>query len=355
MDAILTGADAPSLSHAAQRSASHTKDTGVHEHVFTTHLVRAIPRRAPVPVRLIVGNEQRLLEVDRPKSFNEWTLISTEGRAKRTTGLGPPGLRTLAKHVVSRFAPAVRTGYFFDTRFVEPNNVSHLLIETIPLCLRIREAVDDVTFVFHPVRQRFRELLAYFDIDPLCTFRPVRGRELTFRVARGLAQYEIGTSFDAPIYSYTGEVYSRYVTKRQGSSRVFLSRRGPRSLLNATEVNAMLEAHGFDVLFLEDYSIPQQIAIMQAADDVVAIHGAALAYLALKRSTQSVIEILPPNVYHDHFPNAVGHKVERYVQLIPYFDDAVQFAGWSAIHRHKQQPFALDLDQLRLALRTAGI
>ncbi len=320
---------------------------------FAKHLVQPVPPRDTVPVRLFVGDVERRMEVARPRRVDELTCVSREGCSKRTRDLGGFGPRMLARRAVTDFAPHVRTGYFLDTRFVEPNNISHLLMDIIPMCLCVKKVVDDPTFVFRPLQGRFRELLSHFGIEPLCTYRPVSGIHLSFRLARGLAQFEIHDTDEAPLYSYTGEVYPEPACRSAGT-RIFISRRGVRAPLNAAELNAFLEARGFSVLYLEDHPIAEQIAIMQQAEDVAAIHGAALAYLALKDRTRTVVELLPPNVYHDHFPIGIGHKVDNFIQVMPCLDEQVQFQGWPAIFACKQQPFAVDLNQLARALDAAG-
>lgn len=318
--------------------------------VYTKHLVRSVPQRGAVPVHLLVGEEQKRLDVARPMDFNDITLLSGSACSKRTDDLGALGPRTLAKRSISRWGRPIEAGYFFDTRYKEPNNISHLLMDIIPLCLCVKAAVPDAKFIFRPLEPRFRELLEHFGIQPISTYRPVSGQQLSFRLSRGLSQYEIKGSFDAPVYSYTGEVYGDYIEERTGPSKIFVSRRGPRSPVNADELNAFLENRGFRIVYLEDHPIAEQIALMQGADEVVAIHGAAIAYLALKNRTRTFVELMPPHVYHDHFAIGIGHKVSNFFQLIPSFDDDVQFDGWSAIFGHKQQPFSVDLTQLGVAL-----
>lgn len=318
--------------------------------LFTRHMVQPVPPREPVPVGLFAGNRRLALDVRRPMEFGALTLLSRRACSRRSADLEGLGPRAIAKRAIARWSRPIQTGYFLDTRQIEPNNVSHLLMDIIPLCLSARRALGNVTCVFRPLQPRFEELLRYFAIEPVCTYRPVSGDSLSFRLSRGLAQFGIETQFDAPLYNYTGEVYADWVAAGKGQRKVFVSRRGPRSPTNAAELDALLSARGFATIYLEDFPIAEQIAAMQAADHVVAIHGAALAYLALKHRTRSVIEIMPPHVYHDHFPLGIGHKVDRYVQLIPNFDEDVQFQGWPAIYRHKQAPFAVDLRQLEAAL-----
>jgi hypothetical protein len=324
--------------------------------LYAKHLVRPVPACGRVPVQLIVGKEPRLLELERFKHFSDLTLVSRESCSKRTSDLRAINPHSLVKRLIGEHARPIETAYFFDTRFMDSNNISHLLMDVIPLCLCVKEVVRSPAFIFRPLGSRFRELLSYFGMEPICTYKPVRGRELSFRLTRGLAKFEIEAAFDVPIYSYTGEVYSDYFRATgEHPRKVFLSRRGPRAPVNEAQAVSLLQSRGFETLYLEDYSIPEQVSLIQAADDIVAVHGAAMAFLTLKESIRTVVELLPPSVYHDHFPIGLGHKTEKFFQLIPSFDDDVQFRGWSAISRCKDQPFSIDLDQLTMALDAAGI
>lgn len=325
--------------------------------IHTMHWVRAVAQFNTVQIHFLVGSNQRVIEVERPQRFEELTLVSQYACSKRTSDLKGKGPRAVSKRALSSYGRPITAGYFFDTRFLEPNNVSHLLMDIIPLCLTVKKAVDEkVIFVFRPLQPRFRELLQVFGIEPLCTYRPVRGRRLTFYLSRGLAQYEVAGTFDTPLYSYLGEVYSDYTEESSAAgSRIFISRRGPRAPSNSDELSDFLQRRGFETVFLEDFSISEQIAIMQRADEVVAIHGAGIAFLALKTKTKALIEIMPPNVYHDHFAVGVGNKVDTFVQLIPSFDAEVQYKGWPAILESKQQAFTVDLQQLQNALDLVAV
>lgn len=316
--------------------------------VYTKHLVRSVSPSNAVPVQLLVGDKRYEFQARRPRHFTDMTLLSASAYSRRTDmGTGP---RALIKHAIGRWSQPIDVEYFLDTRDIDPNNISHLLMELIPLCLCAKNVFPDAVFIFRNLGPPFRQLLAHFGITPICTYRPIRGKQLTFRLSRGLSQYEIGLKLDAPIYSYINEIYSDYVGAGEGSSRIFISRRGIRAPTNLSELHACLEGRGFRVVYLEDYPISEQIALIQGAQDIVAIHGAAIAYLALKEHTRTIIELFPPNVHHDHFPVGLGHKVENFYQLIPSFDDDVQFQGWSAIFDHKQRPFKVDLPQLERVL-----
>src|SRR5262249_25954966 len=91
--------------------------------------------------------------------------------------------------------------------------------------------------------------------------------------------------------------------------RVFLSRKGPRSLLNEAEVAALLERYGFRKVYFEDIPIAEQWSIARNARVVVGLHGAALASLVFNRGGVTLVELFHPGYVVDmyrHLTNVVG-------------------------------------------------
>jgi capsular polysaccharide biosynthesis protein len=316
------------------------------------HLAQAVPTAITTAVELWVGDQRRTVPVSRPIRFDQLSLVSRCQRSAELDPGEPFRPRTLLNHLINSAAPPIKVdGYYLDTRLHGPNNVSHLLMELVPLCLLARRALGtDPTFIFLPVSPRFRELLAVFGIRPVCTYRPVVGHGLVAYLSRELAEYPAAHSIpDCPLYDLIGHVYDGMFDDhpRGGSGRLFISRRGERGLTNEAEVKAYLESIGYVTTYFEQLSITDQISAILSAHDVVCIHGAAMGYLGLKDQLNSVVELLPPNVYHNYFPVAFGHKAKRYVQLIPSFNQDVQFSGWDQILRYKQAAFAVDMEQLK--------
>ena len=101
---------------------------------------------------------------------------------------------------------------------------------------------------------------------------------------------------------------------------------------------------------MEDFSIPDQISIGAHARHVVAIHGAAMAFLALNRGIDSLIELSPPHVYHSLYPLTLGSRVRKYFLVIQEFDERVIYSGWEAILYFKNRPFKVNLGLLERAL-----
>ncbi|MEL6476489.1 MAG: glycosyltransferase family 61 protein [Pseudomonadota bacterium] len=82
-----------------------------------------------------------------------------------------------------------------------------------------------------------------------------------------------------------------------GGVRLYLSRAGAklRAPVNGAELDALLEAHGFETLVASDANHPDQIARFSAAEVIVAVHGAGLANLLFAPEGARVIEIFPGN------------------------------------------------------------
>jgi len=76
--------------------------------------------------------------------------------------------------------------------------------------------------------------------------------------------------------------------------RIFIARRGPRSIVNEREVLRALQPLGFRSFRLETLSLAEQVALFHRAECVVGPHGAGLTNLLFCRSGTPVIEIGTP-------------------------------------------------------------
>ena len=248
---------------------------------------------------------------------------------------------------VLRFDQAI-----LDTRTVEPNNFAHLVNGLIPLCLEARKSVgDEVLFIFRKIKiEKARELLSKFNIAPIETHKRVAGPIVHIRGSRGLAVYNL-PPFDDEVISFFPRVYNEYSFEpTMVVEKVFLARRGARSLDNQVQVESLLTGAGYKTVYMEDYSIQEQISIAANAGHVVAVHGAAMAFLTFNRAIESIIELSPPHVYHEYFPVTLGNRVRKYILVIQDFDERVAHSGWNAISHFKNQPFSVDIDLLQRAL-----
>ncbi|UWQ23182.1 DUF563 domain-containing protein [Jannaschia sp. W003] len=88
--------------------------------------------------------------------------------------------------------------------------------------------------------------------------------------------------------------------------RPFLSRRDTRRIANGGEVEVVVRARGYETVYAEDLSVPDQFRLILQAEEIVAVHGAALAPLLYAGGEdipvpRRVIELMP-----------CGHMTEVY-------------------------------------------
>jgi Glycosyltransferase 61 len=238
----------------------------------------------------------------------------------------------------------------FDTRSWEPNNFAHLLLDLIPYSLYVRQAVGpEVVFLFQKLGKRFCELLEIFGLVPDFERRRVEADVVKISGTRGLAVYDLDlrTTFDCPGICFVPNVYTEMDFSSSAKfEKVFLARRDARRLLNQAEVEETVARFGYRTVFMEDYSVREQLSIGAQAKHVVAIHGAAMGFLIMGKQIDSIVEFLPANNYAAGFPVALGSRVRHYEQIIPSFDRIVQHIGWPAIVSFKNLPFAVDTSLL---------
>jgi capsular polysaccharide biosynthesis protein len=253
---------------------------------------------------------------------------------------------------VASLLPAVRLpGLLLDTRAIEPNNVAHLLLDIIPEYLYAKSLVGpEVTLIARKMNGQFRSLLEAFNIAPVREDRKVQASAVKVRGTRGLSVYDLPV-FDCPVITCVPDISSNIVFPSSAKfERIFMARRGQRSLRNQGEIEGLLTEFGYKTIFMEDYPISDQLSIGTHARHVVALHGAAMSYLVLSKRLDSVIELFPAHVHHELYPVSIGPRVLSYHQIVPDFDPAVMHSGWETILHFKSQSFSVDPGLVRRLL-----
>jgi hypothetical protein len=311
------------------------------------------------------GRRQVLpLRVCRPMYFDE--VIVAQRRLERQMSPGGAisggSLRKIARSAMHgfqrtavRYLPAIEMqGPVLDFRAIEANNIAHLLLFILPCCVQAQELLGQpANVLFTRLNEPFRTLAERFGVSPSFTNRPVSGDFIQFFGTRGLVAYDLTKSaFDCEPIQFLPRAYDKFEFRAPvpvNADKLFVARRGDRSLLNHAEVERFLVARGYATVFFEDYSIEQQLSLGANARDVVSVHGAAMSYLLLATKLNSVVELFPPHVYHQVFASTLP-LAGSYKALVPDFDPEVGFSGWSEIVRWKSKPFKVDLEQLESAL-----
>lgn len=261
-------------------------------------------------------------------------------------------LYAFRRTVFSAAGPVTLSTPVLDFRQMEPNNLAHLLLDIVPYYYLARDAVgSEVKAVFRSVREPFRSWLNLFNVSFICENRRINGQAVKIRGTRGLSVHEISTAFDCNGIQFVPNAYSTMNFSGDVQyDKIFLARRAPRNLQNQAEVDEIIAGFGYEKIFMEDYSLRDQMSLAAQAKHVVALHGAAMSLLLLNSKMDSVVEIFPPHVYHQMYPACLGQRVGRYEQIIPDFDCRVAHSGWDAILYYKNRPFSIDTHLLQALL-----
>lgn len=309
---------------------------------------------------------RRNLTIGDPVAFDGLSVAITDGEAvpPRRRELWQPSLQGTARFasdrlraVEAKLSPPLRMELpTLDLREIEPNNIAHLLMSALPLSLYAQKLLrGQVTSIFRKTGRPFRELIDAVGANAIFSSKRVTGRTISVRGLFRLSAHDLLRFPESHAITMLPDIYDHL--KFDGSwtpERIFIARRGTRTLNNQQEVQRLLARRGYEMIFMEDYPIPEQLAIASHAKHVVAVHSASMATLIMNPGLESVIELLPPNVYHDYYAVCLNGRVRQYAMLMPHFDMRIQHCDWSKILAHKTDSFTADLHSLEQALDEVG-
>lgn len=75
--------------------------------------------------------------------------------------------------------------------------------------------------------------------------------------------------------------------------KIFIRRKGARSVCNESDVNRVLSDKGFQVVALEELSLGEQIRLFYHVKVVVGVHGAGLANVVFCKPGTRIVELMP--------------------------------------------------------------
>jgi len=263
-------------------------------------------------------------------------------------------IKKIRWQMASRDNPSV----FFDTRFVEPGNVAHLMICLIPLILTIKKEVGaNVDFIFYKLGDHFLKLLNYFDIQPKLSAKRCRGERVILFARRDfkLVPYDL-YAMDQYFLKFFPEIYKNCkIKKTLTAPKVFMARKNKRAFINENEIDLFLSKYGFQKFYLEDLTIEDQISLAAHAEYVVATSGAALSYLVLNPSLKGVVEVSTPNFFEEFLAEVLSCKTDRYITILPELDWNKVMIPWEYRVREKDSNFKLDMIFLEKAMEALDL
>lgn len=276
---------------------------------------RDVPARLSGETFMVTLPQCKVVPCLNPDDNQFWVAILN--RDERSLEMDQISFRPWHAEILRKAGDPIRIGR--ATWIIERvyHNHSHWLTSHLPkfLLLRERGELDEVLLPAPqnrtPVMDSSLQMLG-IDPDGFRTFengRPLLVDELTVletdRFRPGLLRMVRDAMDNAPSASgipRPGKPHRRIYISREKAQR--------RNLINEQEVWSVLEPEGFEKVFMEDLSFPEQVAIMQQATIVVAPHGAAITNTLFSAPGTHVVEIADPGFPNPNFyalASAMGH------------------------------------------------
>ncbi|MEM9810342.1 MAG: glycosyltransferase family 61 protein [Pseudomonadota bacterium] len=236
---------------------------------------------------------------------------------------------------------------WLDARPRNPLNWSHALNQILPLAIKARSELEargidrPMGLITQPTLSATSEsIFRYFGFEIAKHHNPIEAPKILFEQTSKRVCRELGTIW-MQMEQEKVAAFARSVGETP--KKVFINRRGTRTISNNDAIEALLHARGFQTVFPEDLSAEEQFALFRNAEEVVAIHGAGLAPLIFRENDAPklrLIEIFTP-----------GHVVFFYNTIVR--EKNVDHIGVRGIPEREMLPDAFDraMDHQRFAKR----
>lgn len=253
--------------------------------------------------------------------------ISISIRSGNTRELGIPFRSKNLKRIINhRKTLQLGTKLVFDARFQTDKNIAHQFNAVVgPVLLARRELSvalgyeTEITVILRDGAAGYSQAIYRYLGIPLLTTDAQVEAQLVQVDDQCVSTHQNGRMISAggskAIIALTPEVVTRakLLLSDPGNmpEKIFISRRGSRSLINDSEITRILAERGFQKFYFEDEPYERQILLCRHAKVIVAIHGAAMSYISLNRnglckpmgdlSGLRIIELFGPGYSVDHY------------------------------------------------------
>lgn len=225
-----------------------------------------------------------------------------------------PSIKSKVKQVFSEKAKDVQVSehqVIVDLRVHSPENLAHAITNHLPVALLAKEFLKEINqpepllLLPSALPKYIEQLFVSAGFQLFLTDAVVNGRVCEFEVEpwiaiRGIRHTVIQENLSGSKFAESINTKALLLPKK-----IFISRRDTRCISNEHEVERFLTAKGYQKIYLEDYDILEQIAMVSLADSIVAVHGAALGGLLFRGMYEikpiKIVELFSPghltNVY----------------------------------------------------------
>lgn len=123
--------------------------------------------------------------------------------------------------------PTKYNNYVYDFRGLSPNNIAHLMMDIIPVCLHARSVTNkEVYFLLSKVAGPYQKLLDVFKIKPIANNNKIDASLVKIFTTRGLAAHDATQLFDTAPFSLLPNIYDGYnfSSGLTGTGKIFIAR-----------------------------------------------------------------------------------------------------------------------------------
>jgi capsular polysaccharide biosynthesis protein len=139
------------------------------------------------------------------------------------------------------------------------------------------------------------------------------------------------------------------VSKSQKPRRIFIQRKGTRSISNESDLLSLLSPLGFEPVRLEQLNLQQQISLFSQAEAVIGVHGAGLSNIVFCQPDSQIIELLPTAWALPYYQSICKYVGLRYESL------SVESLVQDCIFKDIEAPVVVNLDLLEELLDKTGL
>jgi len=245
----------------------------------------------------------------------------------------------------------------FDARFDTNANIAHVNQNQIGMVLmalsqlRIEERYKDVTFIMQTNTPRYiQELLTLLGFKYyLSTYGSFTGNILKLSET---------TDLKAAVSNFLNQhINTLKITEAKPGNypeKLFICRRGARSLINEAEITELLSDYGYKKIFAEDLSVSEQLNHIYHAKSLFFIHGAAMSFAMYRSTSQKGVMI---EAFSSGFSTNWGRQIccqsnDHWIgcQGKITTEDLEVINGTAHPRKHQAQKFELDVQATETAI-----
>ncbi len=311
---------------------------------------RAIPIAASkmftYPSRLASAWKPDIMEINLPGYLLERPEVEIIVRQGSTRSIDKNSGNIYQKIYRKFTAPMQVDGsYILDSRYETDGNIAHMMTGVVPQLLAAKKVCDKITVVLRSnATNMAKNIYKLLGASLLFTDKDIEGKLI-------LASQNYMYSYDGWYTTLCSDLDFEGL-KPQTPERIFISRKGARSLINESEVEQILEPYGFKKYYFEDILISEQWSVARNAKIVVGVHGAAMSHLILNRHKVKLIELFHPGYVVDMYRNIAGAVGGSWCAVSGQItqDVIAELDFKQQARRFAATPTRIDINSLQMAL-----